>query len=130
MPTEVKKLITSFISGSSFPAFAIPFIAVSYIFREEVNFDYFKYSIRAPLFLGILSMIAKFVSLNTNISLRLAYFIVSIFSASYVSWIITQGKPGYTFKTKERWYLQYLLIFTGHLIMYNVIIYNIDQYLS
>ena len=128
---DPKQLIKSFIIGSSIPAFIILFIVVIYLFKiKEATFNYYRYSILAPIGMGLLSLIAKFISIKYNISLKLCYFIVSLFSALFVSINISREEGAYNFKTKNRWYLQYLLIFIGHLFIYNCIIYPLDLYLN
>ena len=125
-----RELLKSFIIGSSFVSFSILFIVVVYLFKKkEATFDFYRYAILAPFGLGFLSFIAKYISINTTFNLRTSYLIISILSALFVSINISRGKTAYQFKNKERWYLQYLLIFIGHLFIYNQIIYPLDQYL-
>jgi hypothetical protein len=125
-----KELLKSFIIGSSIPAFIILFIVVIYLFKiKEATFDYYRYSILAPIGMGLLSLFAKFISIQYKINLQICYFIISLFSALFVSINISRGEKAYNFKTKNRWYLQYLLIFIGHLFIYNKIIYPLDMYL-
>ena len=126
----IKELIKSFIIGSSVPAFIILFIVVIYLFKiKEATFDYYKYSILAPIGIGLLSASAKFISIKYDISLKRSYLAVSLLSALFVSINISRGKKAYNFKSKNRWYLQYILIFIGHLFIYNKIIYPLDVYL-
>lgn len=126
----MKELLKSFIIGSSVPAFIILFIVVIYLFKiKEATFDYYRYSILAPIGMGVLSLLAKYISINYKISLQMCYFIISIISALFVSINISRGKKAYNFKSQNRWYLQYLLIFMGHLFIYNRIIYPLDVYL-
>ena len=125
-----KELLKSFIIGSSIPAFIILFIVVIYLFKiKEATFNYYRYSILAPIGMGLLSLFAKFISIQYKINLQICYFIISLFSALFVSINISRGEKAYNFKTKNRWYLQYLLIFIGHLFIYNKIIYPLDMYL-
>ena len=125
-----KELVKSFIIGSSIPAFIILFIVVIYLFmNKEATFNYYKYSIMAPLGLGVISMLSKLISIQYNIKLKYSYLMFSLISALFVSINISLGKGAYNFKTKNRWYLQYLLIFIGHLFIYNQIIYPLDLYL-
>ncbi len=126
----MKELLKSFIIGSSVPAFIILFIVVIYLFKiKEATFDYYRYSILAPIGMGVLSLLAKYISINYKINLQLCYFIISIISALFVSINISRGEKAYNFKSQNRWYLQYLLIFMGHLFIYNKIIYPLDVYL-
>lgn len=126
----MKELLKSFIIGSSVPAFIILFIVVIYLFKiKEAIFDYYRYSILAPIGMGLLSLFAKFISINYKINLQTCYFIISIISALFVSINISRGKKAYNFKSQNRWYIQYLLIFIGHIFIYNKIIYSLDIYL-
>ena len=125
-----KELFKSFIIGSSIIAYFIIFIVVIYLFKiKEATFDYYRYSILAPIGIGLLSALAKFISIKYNITLKICYFIVSLLSALFVSINISRGEKAYNFKSNNRWYLQYLLIFIGHLFIYNKIIYPLDIYL-
>ena len=88
--------------------------------NKEATFNYYKYSIMAPLGFGILSMLSKFISINYKIKLKTSYLIFSLLSALFVIINISYpDKTTYYFKTKYRWYLQYLLIFIGHIFIYN-----------
>ena len=124
-----KELLKSFVIGSSLPAFVILFLAVIYFLQIEKTglINYYRYSILAPLWLGSFSLVAKFISIKYNIKLNITYFIFSLVSAIAVSIWISYVKT-YNFKTKERGYVQYLLIFIGHLFIYNKIIYPLDIY--
>ena len=125
-----KELLKSFVIGSSIISYLIILLVVIYLFKnKQATFDYYRYTVLAPIGIGILSLLSKYVSMNYNISLKSAYFLFSILSASFVSINISRDEGAYNFKTKERWYLQYLLIFVGHLFMYNGIIYPLDLYL-
>ena len=125
-----KELLKSFIIGSSIPAFIILFVAVIYLFKiKEATFNYYRYSILAPIGIGFLSMLSKYISITYNINLKNSYFIISLLSALFVSINISRGKGAYKFKSNNRWYFQYLLIFIGHLFIYNKIIYPLDLYL-
>lgn len=125
-----KELLKSFVIGSSIISYLIILLVVIYLFKnKQATFDYYRYTVLAPIGIGLLSVLSKYISMNYNISLKSAYFLFSILSASFVSINISRDEGAYNFKTKERWYLQYLLIFVGHLFMYNMIIYPLDLYL-
>ena len=80
-----KELFKSFIIGSSIIAYFIIFIVVIYLFKiKEATFDYYRYSILAPIGIGLLSALAKFISIKYNITLKKSYFIVSLLSALFV----------------------------------------------
>ena len=127
-----KEYLKSFIIGSSFPSFIIFFIAVSYFLlylQTGLMKNYHRYSILAPLGIGLMSLLAKYIHLNYNMKLKDTYLIISLISALFISSFITIIKT-YNFEIKSRrGIIQYLLIFTGHLLVYNKIIYPLDVYL-
>ena len=126
-----KDYLKSFIIGSSFPSFIIFFIAVSYFLLYEKTglMNYHRYSILAPLGIGLMSLFAKYIHLNYNMKLKDTYLIISLISAFFISSFITTIQT-YNFEIRSRrGIIQYLLIFTGHLLVYNKIIYPLDVYL-
>ena len=125
-----KELLKSFVIGSSIISYLIILLVVIYLFKnKQATFDYYRYTVLAPIGIGLFSVLSKYISIQYKISLKTTYFLVSLLSATFVSINISRDEGAYNFKTKERWYLQYLLIFVGHLFMYNGIIYSLDQYL-
>ncbi len=125
-----KELLKSFVIGSSIISYLIILLVVIYLFKnKQATFDYYRYTVLAPIGIGLLSVLSKYISIQYKISLKTTYFLFSLLSATFVSINISRDKGAYNFKTKERWYLQYLLIFVGHLFMYNMIIYPLDLYL-
>ena len=125
-----KELIKSFIIGSSIISYLIILLVVIYLFKnKQATFDYYRYTVLAPIGIGLLSVLSKYISIQYKLSLKTTYFLFSLLSATFVSINISRDEGAYNFKTKERWYLQYILIFIGHLFMYNMIIYPLDLYL-
>ena len=125
-----KKLLKSFVIGSSIISYLIILLVVIYLFKtNEAKFDYYRYSVLAPIGIGTLSLLAKYVSINYNVSLKKSYLFFSLLSAIFVSINISRDDGAYNFSSTQRWYIQYILIFVGHLFMYNGIIYPIDLYL-
>ena len=127
-----KELLRSFVVGSSFPAFVILFVAVTYFIKIEKTglIRYHRYSVLAPVWLGIFSFLAKYISVRYRIHLQSSYLIMSLLSALLVSIMITVQKT-YTFSMNScRGYFQYVILLTGHLLIYNCIIYPLDIYLS
>ena len=126
-----KNILLSFVVGSSLPAFIILFVVVIHLFqKKEATFNYYHYSLKAPLGLGLAAAIAKSLHLYFNMNLRKAYLLVSLITATVTSINISRGEGAYNFQSKYRWYLQYAMIFIGHFFIFNVIIFNLDRYLS
>jgi hypothetical protein len=128
-----KELLKSFVIGSSLLAFITFFTGVTVFFQIEKSaiFDYHRYSILAPLGLGIASLFAKYLHLYQKVSLRSSYFYTSIISILFIWLLITNDWDNiYVYeKDSNRGKLQYILILMAHLIVYNMIIYPIDLYL-
>ena len=124
--------IVSFVAGSSAPAFILFFLAVWYLFkvRKEAIFNYHRYSVLTPLGLGFMAVLAKSLFLETRLTLKQSYFLVSLVSAFVINVNVSIGDQVYRFKNRSRWYLQYFLILLFHLFVYNIIIYHLDFYLS
>ena len=125
-----KELLKSFVIGSSIISYIIILLVVIYLFKtKEATFDYYRYTVLAPIGIGTLSLLSKYVSINYNISLKKSYLFFSLLSATFVSINISRDDGAYNFSSTQRWFIQYILIFVGHMFMYNGIIYPIDLYL-
>ena len=125
-----KELLKSFVIGSSIISYIIILLVVIYLFKtKEAKFDYYRYTVMAPIGIGTLSLLAKYVSINYDVSLKKSYLFFSLLSAIFVSINISRDDGAYNFSSTQRWYIQYILIFVGHLFMYNGIIYPFDLYL-
>ena len=125
----MKEYVKSFVIGSSWLVFILFFIAVSsYNKTKIIKYSYDDYTKEAPFLLGCAAVFAKFIHLNYNISLRKSLFLTSLITFSIISTYITFWDL-YKFKTNMRWYKQYLLVFIGHFIAFNIIVYNLEIYL-
>ena len=125
----MNEYIKSFVIGSSWLSFIIFFSAVdSYEKQKIINYDYNKYTFKAPVVLGLIAVLGKFISLNTQLSLQKSLLIASLCSSVIVMIGITINKS-YSFKNKQRWYLQYLTILIGHVFTFTVIVYTLENIL-
>ena len=123
----MKEYIKSFIIGSSWLVFVMFFVAVyNYNKNKIINYSYDEYTMQAPLFLGCASVFAKFLHLKFKLSLKKSLFLTSLITFIIISTSITVFKS-YKFKSNMRWYKQYLTILIGHLIAFNIIVYNLEN---
>ena len=98
-----KELVKSFVIGSSIISYLIILLVVIYLFKnKQATFDYYRYTVLAPIGIGLLSVLSKYISIRYKISLKTTYFLFSILSASFVSINISRDEGAYNFKTKER----------------------------
>ena len=129
----MKNLLKAFLVGSSFPSFILFFLGfhryvgtyhkkncIAGVFKME---PYFFYTIIAPIYLGLMSVCAAMIDQHFKVSVRKAFFIISVISPVIVSTAITLCKV-YTF-SKDRLRQQYLRLFGYHMLLFNVVIANI-----
>ena len=122
---NLKTYLKPFIVGSSLPVFVTFFFAVQgYKKKKIINYSYDIYTILAPLYFGLMTAFAVFLTKQMKITLQKALFFISILSSLIVISFITMNNL-YKFKSKTKWYVQYLKLTVTHLITYNVIIYFI-----
>lgn len=121
----MRNVLKTFIVGSSLPVCICFYIIVNNI--KDKNYSYFIYSILCPLYFGILNIISYCVSKYFKLTTRLRFLITSIFSF-IIPLSVTKLLNIYDFNYKE-WYLYYLVLFSGHFITWNVIIYNLEKYI-
>jgi hypothetical protein len=127
--------LKAFIVGSSLPAFALFFIGFygnkKYISTENCvtkTLDiepYIFYTIGAPLYMGLMSMLAVLISQQYKLSIQKSFFIVSLLSPIIVSFLITYCDI-YTF-SPHRLKQQYLRLFVYHFMLYNLVIFTIYE---
>lgn len=80
---DASSAIRSFVIGSSAPI-ALPFLhRVSKI--SEKNYTYEDYSMILPLYFGVTSVIAKYVSTLTSLPFAIVIAVVTILSAIFVA---------------------------------------------
>jgi len=127
--------LKAFIVGSSLPAFALFFIGFygnkKYISTQNCvtkTLDiepYIFYTIGAPLYMGLMSMLAIMISQQYKISTRQSFFVVSLLSPIIVSFLITYCDI-YNF-SPHRLTEQYLRLFVYHSMLYNLVIFTIFE---
>ena len=116
------KYLKQFIVGSSFPVFA-PFM---YLVGNTLNKNYSLkfYSIAAPLWWGTWNVISLILAEQFNLSIHIRFLLISLLSSITIMSISTYSKS-YNF-TKEKWIKYYLMIFLSYLVIWNVIVKNIE----
>lgn len=134
----MKEYLKAFIIGSCWFSFVLFFIGFGSI-QYEVNKDncvikmfdkntYRTYTILAPLYIGIMSVIAIAIRNYYKISTRKAFIIIGIISALIVSAVITFCRI-YNW-TPTRYFKQYIKLQLYHFILFSGIIATIYIYLD
>ena len=81
----------------------------------------------APLYFGIMSMLAICLHLFFGMSITQSFIIIGIISPLIISILVTTCKL-YTF-SQERLYKQYVNLFIYHFLIFNVLIVNIYKFI-
>ena len=118
------KYLKELIIGSSFPVIVL-FYYMVYNHQGDKNYDYFSYTLAAPLWFALWNVISLMIAEKYNLSKRYRFFIVSILSLLSV-YIIAQY---FYDKTREEWNFYYLQQFIKYMFVWNIIIYNLDKYI-
>lgn len=108
-----------FVIGSSFPVILIYLIFFPFTSNKR-NFSCEEYVVIAPLYLGIMTMFAFFISKNFKLSLQQSLLYISILSA-FLSAMYAKSMDSYSFKDNE-WYVYYITIFLVYLFVFNILI--------
>ena len=148
------KYLKEFIIGSSFPVLVMYFIIVyrlsqkiiqndpehynemskretpfpwNIIWPENYNFySYFRYTITAPIFFGLLNIISLVIAKHFGLSTRMRFIIISMISSSFLTiYIIIHNF--YNFKTTYQYIRYYLIILLAHSFTWNIVIYNLEK---
>ena len=118
------KYLKEFVIGSSIAVVA-PFFYMIYNHQPKKKYSYYNYSLLAPIWFGLWNIISLIIADKYNLSNRLRFFIISIISLLNV-YIISQF---YYNKTKTEWRLYYLQQFIQYMLIWNIVIYNLDKYI-
>lgn len=119
--------LKQFLIGSSIPV-VIPFyISVMNINPNIKNYSYSNYTLIAPIYFGIMTMLSLFLAKKYNLDNRNRFLLIGIISATLVCTFSTLTKS-YNFTTKE-WIIYYISIFIRHILTYNITIYYLNKFI-
>ena len=118
------KYLKQFVIGSSYIVFAPFFYAVEKS-QPKKTYSYYDYTLIAPVWFGIWNIISLLLAEYFNLTMQQRYILVSIISSLSVMVIATYLKS-YNF-TNEEWKKYYLYIFIKYMLVWNIIIYNIEK---
>lgn len=117
--------LRSFVIGSSLLVFGMHLLLLSRKDPKTYGYDYRIYSIVAPLFFGVMSMLALYLRRNHGMSLRTSLMAVSVFAYAFVVWLVRNLRV-YP-HDREEW-LRYLgMQAVLYALVYNVILYGLER---
>ncbi len=120
------KYLKQFVIGSSFLVFA-PFYYGVQNNQPKKNYDFYNYSLIAPVWFGLWNIFSLIIATHFKLTMKMRFLVISILSSLSIMIISTYYKS-YNF-TKKEWYQYYLYIFIKYILIWNIVIYNIEKYL-
>lgn len=96
--------------------------------KEYNYYSYERYTLTAPIYFGIWNIISLIISEKFNISMRNRFIIISIISSLYTMTLVTYYNM-YDYKIKREYIRYYIKIFISYMIIWNIVIYNIEKYI-
>ena len=117
--------IRPFVIGSSFPVFIQFFANVMKIDDKIKNYSYEKYSILAPLYLGLMNVVSLYLAKQFDLDLRQRMLYIGIISGIMVC-VIAKLTNSYNF-TKREWICYFIRIITKHIFTYSTIVYLLES---
>ena len=120
------KYLKQFIIGSSYLVF-LPFYYAVQNNQPKKTYSYYKYTLIAPIWFGVWNILSLMLAESFNLTMQIRFLLISIISALSVMAIATYLKS-YKF-TKAEWTEYYLYILIKYLLVWNIVIYNIERYI-
>ena len=120
------KYLKQFVVGSSYLVF-LPFFYAVHNQQPKKTYNYYDYTLLAPVWFGLWNIISLLLAEYFNLTMRQRYVLVSVLSSISVMMIATYMET-YKF-TKDEWTRYYLKIFIKYMLVWNIVIYNIEKYI-
>lgn len=121
---NIMKYLKQFIIGSSYLVFLPYFYSVEKS-QNKKNYSYFDYTMVAPVWLGLWNVISLMIAEKFDLSMKMRFLIISILSSLSIMIIATLSES-YNFTQKE-WIEYYVYILIKYLLVWNVVVYNIEK---
>ena len=119
------KYLKQFIVGSS-AIITVPFFNYFVLnYHPKKNYSYSDYSLISPFWFAIWNVSSLVLAEYFNLTMRQRFFLISVISSISIMIIATYLKS-YNFSKKE-WKKYYLYIFIKYLLIWNILIYFIEN---
>jgi len=117
------KYLKQFVIGSSIIPTILYLISVQNI--ENKNYDYYRYSLAAPIWFGLWNMLSLYIAEKHGLNMTTRFLVISILSA-FAIMIIARAMNSYNYSDDE-WMKYNFYIFIKYMIVWNLIIYNVER---
>lgn len=123
------KYLKQFVIGSSYLVF-VPFLYLLNKYEKSgfLNYGLNNYGLLAPLWWGMWNIISLILAEIFNLSLKMRFLIISIISAVTIL-IYARTMKVYNFTNETQWFNYYIFIIVSYLIIWNIIVYNIEKHI-
>ena len=104
----------------------LPQKPVPFYWPRKYNFySYFRYTMTAPIWFGVWNVISLIIAEYFGLSIRKRFFLISIISL--LTMMLNQAIYNtYNFKNKQEYLKYYMKLTIMYMIIWNIIIYNIE----
>ena len=119
--------LKAFVIASSYAVFVSFFIGAGFLFHKK-NYNYHRYTLVAPLYLGVMNMLGLYLSRRFDWSMNQRFLYTGLLSGTVVA-IFATATNAYNF-TKNEWLRYYLILITHHVLTYVVIIRLLTVYIN
>lgn len=127
---NIQESALAFVIGSSIVATAPFYVGFHSLLPRVRNLDdytYYRYTLFAPMYIGSMSAFAIQIHHRFDVPIKTAFLMIGILSALIVSAYITFNDV-YDFDV-SRLYMQYIILFVYHIIVYTVVVSSIYEYI-
>ena len=115
--------LKQFLSGANILVVLPHYISVKY--SKHKNYEFFQYSILAPLWYGLWNVMSYIVAKKLKIGIFYRFILVSAISSFAIMCISTYFRT-YNF-TKKQWMKYYIGIFIKYQLIWNLLVKNIEK---
>jgi hypothetical protein len=118
--------LRAFVIGSSIPVVFPHYLAVANLDETKINYTYKQYTFVAPLYYGIMNMLSLYIALLLSLTRRQRYLLVGTISPLIV---VCFSMYFQTYKYDTNQWVQYALgLFLKHFLIWNLVVFFLDQY--
>jgi len=126
--------LKAFTIGTSGPVWFLHMRFLALADDNYYNFSLKQYSLVAPIYYGLMSMLALYIGNEFDLSLRQRLFITSLISVTFIVslsyFVVSKYYKPYKNYTTNEWLAYILRNGSRHLINFNLIIYYFTKYFS
>jgi hypothetical protein len=117
------KYLKQFFSGANIIV-VLPFYLAVY-YSKNKNYSFFQYSIVSPIWFGLFNVLSYIIAKKYNLSLFQRFTLISTITSIIIMILSTKFKT-YNY-SKNQWIKYYIGIFIKYMLVWHLLIKNIEQ---